>query len=211
LKLLIIGASKGVGLETTRQAIDAGYDVRALSRSASTMSLVSPRLEKVSGDALDPTDVRTALAGVDAVIMTLGIGLGELARPVHLFSEATRVLLSAMQAQSVKRLICVTGFGAGESQASISCLQRVPFQIVFGRAYDDKTRQEKLIKGTALDWTIVRPGVLTPGGRSGRYKVLRDPSQWRNGLISRSDLADFLVRQIEDRAYIGAAPGLVNW
>ena len=209
MKVLIIGASKGVGLQTTRQAIDAGYDVRALARSAATMALVSPRLETVSGDALDLADVRASLAGVDAVIMTLGVGLGELARPVHLFSEATRVLLEAMSDQSVRRLICVTGFGAGNSQASISCLQRVPFQIVFGHAYDDKTRQEDLIQGSALDWTIVRPGILTPGGRSGRYKVLREASQWRNGLISRSDLAEFLVRQIEDRAYVGATPVLV--
>ena len=209
MRVLIIGASKGVGLETTRRAIDVGYDVRALARSAAAMSLVSPRLEKVSGDALDPTDMRAALAGVDAVVMTLGVGLGELARPVHLFSEATRVLLGAMTDQSVKRLICVTGFGAGNSQSSISCLQRVPFQIVFGHAYDDKTRQEELIKGSALDWTIVRPGVLAPGGRSGRYKVLREASQWRNGLISRSDLAEFLFRQIEDRGYFGATPVLV--
>ena len=209
MKVLIIGASKGVGLETTRQAIDAGYDVRALARSAATISLVSPRLEKLRGDALDPADVRASLDGVDAVIMTLGVGLGDLARPVHLFSEATRVLVGAMRDQSVRRLVCVTGFGSGDSQASISCLQRVPFQIVFGRAYDDKTRQEELIKGSALDWTIVRPGVLTPGGRSGRYRVLREASQWRNGLISRADLAEFLVRQIEDRAYLGAAPVLV--
>lgn len=128
---------------------------------------------------------------------------------MHLFSEATRVLVGAMQDQSVRRLICVTGFGAGDSRASINCLQRIPFQIVFGRAYDDKSLQEQLIKGSALDWTIVRPGVLTPGGRSGRYKVLREVSQWRNGLISRSDLAEFLVRQIEDRAYFGATPVLV--
>lgn len=208
MKVLIIGASKGVGLETTRQAVEAGYDVRALARSASTISQVSPRLEKVNGDALDYTDVSASLAGVDAVIMTLGVGLGELAQPVHLFSEATGVLLRAMPDQSVKRLICVTGFGAGDSRGSISCLQRVPFQIVFGHAYDDKTRQEELIKGSTLDWTIVRPGVLAPGGRSGRYKVLREPSQWRNGLISRSDLAEFLVRQIEDRAYFGATPVL---
>ena len=210
LKILIIGASKGVGLETTRQALEAGYEVKALARSAASISLASPRLEKVNGDALDPTNVSASLAGVDAVIMTLGVGLGELAQPVHLFSEATRVLLGVMPDHSVKRLICVTGFGAGDSRATISCLQRVPFQIVFGRAYDDKTRQEDLIKGSTVDWTIVRPGVLTPGGRSGRYEVLREPSEWRNGLISRCDLAEFLVRQVEDRDYFGATPVLVS-
>jgi putative NADH-flavin reductase len=174
------------------------------------IDLSNPKLEKMRGDALNRQDVEAALAGVDVVIVTLGVGLGELFQPIHLFSDATRVLIAAMKAQAVKRLICVTGFGAGDSRASISCLQRVPFQLVFGRAYDDKTRQEQLIKESALDWTIVRPGVLTGGPRSGRYQVLREPSTWRNGIISRSDVADFLVRQIEDATYVHEAPVLVN-
>ncbi len=104
----------------------------------------------------------------------------------------------------------VTGFGAGESRESISCLQRVPFQLVFGRAYEDKTRQEHLIKASSLDWTIARPGVLTNGPRSGRYQILEAPLQWRNGIISRADVAQFLVRQIDDRSYLWKAPVLVN-
>ena len=89
-------------------------------------------------------------------------------------------------------------------------LQRVPFQIVFGRAYDDKTRQEDLIKQSCLDWTIARPGVLLNGPKSSRYKVLREPSSWRNGIISRASVADFLVKQIEDRTYLREAPILIN-
>ena len=131
-------------------------------------------------------------------------------RPVHLFSDATRILIAVMRAQGVKRLICVTGFGAGDSRASISCLQRLPFQIVFGRAYEDKGLQERLIKESRLDWTIARPGILTDGPRTGRYKILSEASQWRNGIISRSDAAEFLVRQIEDKTYVGQAPVLVN-
>ena len=81
---------------------------------------------------------------------------------------------------------------------------------MFGRAYQDKSLQEQLIKESALDWTIVRPGVLTRGQRTGRYKILVEPSQWQNGIISRSDVADFLVQQIEDRSYVGKAPVLIN-
>jgi putative NADH-flavin reductase len=184
--------------------------VRALARSASSINLSDARLEKVRGDALNRQDVETALAGVDAVIVTLGVGLGELIKPVHLFSDATRVLIAAMKDKGVNRLICVTGFGSGDSRTSIGFLQRVPFQIVFGRAYDDKSRQEKLIKESGLEWTIARPGVLLNGPRTGRYKVLREPSEWRNGIISRSNVADFLVKQIEDRTFINAAPVLVN-
>ena len=210
MRILIVGASKGIGLETTRQALAAGYDVRALARSATSINLSDRGLEKVQGDALDQQDVEAALAGVDAVVMTLGVGLGDLFKPVNLFSDATRVLIDAMKAKGVDRLICITGFGAGDSQASISLLQRVPFRIVFGRAYDDKSRQEDLIKQSGLDWTIVRPGVLLNGPRTGRYKVLREPSEWRNGIISRANVADFLIRQIEDRAFVHASPVLVN-
>ena len=115
-----------------------------------------------------------------------------------------------MKDRSVNRLICITGFGAGDSQASIAPLQRIPFKIVFGRAYDDKSLQEQMIKESDLDWTIVRPSVLLNGARTGRYKVLRDPSEWRNGIIARANVADFLVKQIEDRSFIGASPVLVN-
>lgn len=210
MRVLIIGASKGIGLETTRQALEAGHQVRALARSATAIGLTNHNLEKERGDALKLKDIEPALGGVDVVIQTLGVGLDELFRPVTLFSDATRVLLAAMKAQGVRRIICVTGFGAGESRNNISCLQRVPFQILFGRAYEDKTRQERLIEESLLDWTIVRPGVLTGGARTGRYKVLEKPSTWRNGIISRSDVADFIVRQIEDQTYVHKAVVLVN-
>lgn len=210
MRVLIVGASKGIGLEATRQALDVGHDVRALARSATAIAVTNPSLEKIRGNALLTEDVKAALVGVDVVIQTLGVGLGDLFRPVHLFSDATRVLIASMRSQGVKRLICVTGFGAGDSRASISCFQRLPFQIVFGRAYDNKSLQEKLIKESELDWTIARPGVLTSGPRTGHYRILVEASQWRNGIISRADVAEFLVRQIGDQAYIRKTPVLIN-
>ena len=208
--VLIIGASKGIGLETTRLALEGGHQVRALARSAVGKGLSDPNLEKIQGDALDRRDIEAALDGMDAVIQTLGVSsLGDLLRPVHLFSDATRILLSAMGAKALKRLICVTGFGAGDSRSSISCLQRLPFQVVFGRAYADKSEQERLIKDSSLEWTIARPGVLTNGKRTRRYKTLREASEWRNGVISRSDVADFLVRQIDDQTCIHRTPVLI--
>jgi putative NADH-flavin reductase len=208
-RVLIIGASKGIGLETTRQALDAGHTVRAFARSATEIIISDPKLEKHRGNALTTSDVTAAVTGMDAVIQVLGVSLGDLFWPVHLFSDATRILVAAMQAQGVKRLISVTGFGAGESRASINCLQLLPFRFFFGRAYDDKDVQERIIKNSALDWTIARPGVLTSSGRTGRYNVLKEPSQWRNGTISRADVADFLVEQIEDRTYVRQTPVLV--
>jgi putative NADH-flavin reductase len=208
-RVVIIGASKGIGLETTRQALAAGHTVRAFARSAADISISDPKLEKVRGNALRSQDVAAAVEGMNVGIQALGVGLGDLFGPVHLFSDATRNLITAMQAQGVKRLICVTGFGAGDSRASINCFQLMPFRFFFGRAYDDKDVQERLIKNSTLDWTIARPGVLTNGSRTGRYKVLKERSQWRNGTIARADVADFLVQQIEDRTYVHETPVLV--
>ena len=208
-RVLIIGASRGIGLEACRLALDAGHEVRAFARSADRIGLSSPRLEKVRGDALNGPDVEAAVKGTDAVIQSLGVSPRDLFRPVTLFSEATRALIAAMTSEAVKRLICVTGFGAGESRARIGLLQLIPFELVFGRIYDDKTLQERLIRKSALDWTIARPGILTGGPKTGRYEALIEPSQWRGGTISRADVADFLVRQIEDRSCLRKAPVLV--
>ncbi len=210
MRVLIIGASRGIGLETSRQMQEAGHTVRALSRSPIEHERSHPNFEQVRGDALNSQDINAALRGVDAVISSLGINLTALFQPVHLFSDATRILLAAMTGHGIKRLICVTGFGAGDSHERIGCLQRIPFNILFGRAYADKSQQEQLIKESSLDWTIVRPGVLTNGRRTGRYKILNEPFQWRNGIISRANVADFIVRQIDDPTFVHQAPVVIQ-
>lgn len=207
-QVLIIGASKGIGLATVKRALACGHHVRALARSAKQIPVRDERLEKVTGDALKEDDITAALAGIEVVIQALGVKAGPnmIVGPITLFSEATQILVAAMEGAGVKRLIAVTGFGAGESEANIGCLQRIPFRLVLGQAYDDKSVQESLIKESKLDWTIVRPVVLTPGPRTGCYRVLVEPGSWRNGLISRNDVADCLVKQIDDDSLLHQAP-----
>jgi putative NADH-flavin reductase len=209
--ILIIGASRGIGLETVRQALDQGYHVRAFARSASQMPLTHPQFAKLNGDALKAEDVAAAVTGADAVIQTLGAkaGLAMFAGPVRLFSDATRILIQAMEKAGVKRLICVTGFGAGDSREHMPVLLRLPFELMLGRVYADKALQEMMIRRSALSWVIARPGVLTNGPRTGRYKILESPADWRSGAISRADVADFLVKKVEDDAYLGRTPELI--
>ena len=127
-------------------------------------------------------------------------------QPVDLFSEATRALLPAMRQAGVKRLIVVTGFGAGDSRGRGGLLHKIGFNLFLRRAYDDKDVQEKLIRESDLDWTIVRPVILYDGARTGNYHILTDPKSWRLGFISRANVADFLIRQIDDDRYLGATP-----
>lgn len=210
--VLILGASRGIGLEAVKCALQAGHTVRALARSAGRVPLDHSRLTKVAADALDQTTVARSLDGVDAVIQALGVppSRDRMLKPVHLFSDATRVLIAAMNQTGVRRLITVTGFGAGDSRRRLGCLYGPVFALFLGRAYDDKDEQEHLIRESSLDWVIARPVILTNGQRTGRYRVLVRPRSWRIGFISRADVADFLVKQIDDDTYLGTTPVLTG-
>jgi putative NADH-flavin reductase len=210
--VLIIGASRGIGLEAVRTALAKGYQVRAFARSASQIPITHTQLVRIDGDALKADDIAAALRGADAVIQTLGVrALGRMITgPIRLFSDATRILIDAMAAAGVKRLICVTGFGAGDSRQHMPFFLRLPFEALLGRVYADKAVQEMMIKHSALSWVIARPGILTNGPRTRRYQVLEKPEEWRGGTISRADVADFLVQQIEEDTCLGKTPILIG-
>jgi len=212
-KILVIGASRGIGLEAVKGAILGGHEVRALARSGASIPVQNAALDKMSGDALDPTTIRQALQNVDVVIQTLGVDFSPMLifEGTRLFSESTRVLVDAMKAAGVQRLIAVTGLGAGNSRGHGGFLyDAVIFPLLLKRVYDDKDVQEWIIKSSGLDWTIVRPGLLTNRPATHNYRVLTTPKDWRFGTISRADVADFLVRQVDDRTLIGSVPVLIS-
>ena len=212
-KVLIIGASRGIGLGTVRAALRAGHRVRTLARSAASISIQEADLDKVAGDALDRDTIRNALQDLDVVIQTLGVdfALRFIFEGTTLFSESTRILVDAMKAAGVKRLIAVTGIGAGNSRGHGGLLyDTVVFPLLLKRVYDDKDVQEWIIRSSGLDWTIARPGLLTDRPATGRYRVLTASKDWRFGAISRADVADFLVRQLNDRSLIGTTPLLIS-
>ena len=90
----------------------------------------------------------------------------------RLFSVATRVLVNAMESSAVRRLICITGFGAGDSRGRGGFLYNAALCLILSRIYADKDAQEWIIRRSQLDWTIVRPTILTDGRRTGAYRVL---------------------------------------
>jgi putative NADH-flavin reductase len=210
--VLIIGASRGVGLETVKCALRAGHKVRALARSAGNIPVSHTNLEKITGDALDFDAIKRSLSGINVVIQSLGVGLSpeNIFTPTRLFSVATRVLVTAMEETGVKRLICVTGMGAGNSRDKGGILYSIAFHLFLDRMYLDKDAQEWIIRKSTLEWIIARPGILTNGPKTGGYRVLVDPKEWRSGFISRADVADFLIKQINDDTLLGKTPVLIG-
>src|SRR4029079_7642502 len=186
--------------------------VRALARSAWIIPIQNPGLEKVPGNALDSSTIRSALQGVDVVVQTLGVDIAprSIFERTTLFSQSTRILVDAMKATGVKRLIAVTGLGAGERCPGGLLSDAVVCPLYLKRVYEDKDVQEWIVRSSGLDWTIVRPGLLTNRPAIGRYRILTAAHDWRFGLISRADVADFIVRQVDDRTLIGATPLLIG-
>lgn len=194
-----MGATSGIGKCALEEALSRGIPVRAFARSAADLP-EREGLERVSGDALDPQAVSDAVIGTQAVIYALGIRerLAMLWEKETLFSESTNILLTAMEAAGIKRLVAVTGFGAGRSADAMSSVERMGHRAILGRPYADKDRQEELIMASALDWTIVRPVILRNSAKTGRINVMRDPKTWRNGLISRADVGAHLIDTVLD-------------
>ncbi|ADJ22439.1 NAD-dependent epimerase/dehydratase [Hyphomicrobium denitrificans ATCC 51888] len=210
--ILVIGASRGIGLETVKAALAAGHKVRAFARSAPSIDISDPNLTKITGDARVRGEVAAAVQGVDAVIYAVGAtSLSDLLLGTTLFSDSTRALVEAMQGAGVRRLMMVTGAGAGNSRGRINFLyDNLIFPLVLQRAYNDKDIAEDIVEKSGLDWTIARPGGLTNRSATGRYKILNEPKDWRGGFISRADVANFLVKHLDDATLFGKTPLLVD-
>ena len=209
MKLTVIGASRGIGRKVVDYALSRDHRVRALARSADKMGLEAEGFEPVMGDATDPETLARAVEGADAVIVTIGAPRDlRILQRTTLFSDAARALVPVMEAAGVKRLLAVTGFGTGDSAAKLSTLESIPFKLLLGRAYADKAVMEEVIKASSLDWTIARPGILNDNAMSQKYQVLVAPETWRQGIVSRADVAHFLVHAAEDGSHIHQTPAI---
>ncbi len=205
MNLLIIGATRGIGLQLLEQALATGHSVTALVRNPQRLTKQHERLKVVKGDIRDLEAVRRAMAGQEAVCVTVGIGVTW--RPVTVFSQGTRNVLEAMQEHGVRRLICITGIGAGDSKGHGGFFyDRIVNPLLLKTIYEDKDRQEALIRASDTDWTIVRPAMLTKGPLTRKYRVITDLTGVTAGKISRADVAHFILEELAAPRFLGQTP-----
>jgi putative NADH-flavin reductase len=205
MHILIIGASRGIGRELLKQSLSAGHVVTALARHFKELPAHMERLRAISGDILDEPTIREVMAGQEAVCLTIGVGVTR--KPVTVFSRGAQNVLAAMVEHGVRRLLCITGIGAGDSKGHGGFLYDRIFQpLLLKTIYDDKDRQEALIRASDTDWTIVRPAFLTNGPLTGHYRVVTDLTGITAGRISRADVAHFMLGELSDNRYLGQTP-----
>lgn len=198
-QIALFGATGGTGLQVLAQALAQGYSVRALVRD---LTKLPPRegLTLIQGNVLDQAAVNRCMEGAGAVICCLGSRHGE--EPIE--DRGTERILIAMGALGVRRLIAVSSLGVGDSVDQVAPLFRLIMRLALKRILEAKARQEQAIMGSGLDWTIVRPGGLTNGPRTGRYRAGVARSIKAGG-VSRADVADFILRELATGDYMGRA------
>jgi len=204
LTLVVFGATGPSGRELVTQALARGHRVKAFVRDPARLDIEHDRLELARGDVYDQDAVGAAVAGTDAVLGALGIRKGT---PKTLVADGTERILKAMSTHGVRRYLGLSAFGAGDTHDR-SLYVRVTWAMV-GPNLADKERHERLLEGSGLDWTVVRPPRLTDGPATGRYRVGTDLRMTLASKISRADVAGFLLEQLNDTTWIGQAPAIV--
>ena len=205
MNLLIVGATRGIGRQLVDQALASGHGVTALARHPERLALEHERLRKVQGDILDAQSLSGAMAGQNAVCCAIGVKTPW--EQPGVFAKGIERLLAAMKAVAVRRLVCVTGIGAGDSRGHGGFFyDRLFLPLLLKSIYADKDRQEALIRAADLDWTIVRPSFLTNGPLTGRYRVLTDLAGVTAGHISRADVAHFMLQELSANRYLRQTP-----
>jgi uncharacterized protein YbjT (DUF2867 family) len=192
-----------------REAGAQGHSVVALVRSkAQATDLAGAEL--VEGDARDEQALARALEGGSGVISSLGTPMSPF-REVTLLSVATRALVKAMESRNVRRLVCITGLGAGDSRGHGGFVfDTLILPLLLRKVYQDKNRQEEAVRASKLDWVLVRPVVLNDKPARGTVRAQTDLSGIRGGTVARSDVAKFVVQQLTEDTWLRRAP-LITW
>ena len=205
MKIAVIGATRGIGLALVKMALERGHEVTVLLRDPKKMSLAHSKLKICVGDILDAGSIEKALAGQDAVCTTVGITPTR--KPTVIFSEGAKNVLLAMKVAPEIKLIAVTGIGAGDSRGHGGFLyDKIIQPLLLKEIYNDKDREEAVLKASSCNWMILRPGMLTNGKFTGKYRVLTDMTGVTAGKISREDVADFILQQFEQPKYFKQTP-----
>ena len=209
MNIIVFGATGSVGRLAVRHLLEQGHRVTAFARHTGNLDIEHPGLSRFDGDAMHFDSVNAAVAGHDAVVVTLGAGASLRSR---VRSEGTRNVVEAMKRQGVRRLVCQSTLGAGESWGNLSFFWKyIMFGLLLRAPFLDHERQEQLVRDSGLEWTLVRPSAFTDEPATGAFRVDVPTGERGLGLtISRADIALFLTRCVNEVSFLHRAVAISN-
>lgn len=200
MRVMVFGATGGVGRLVVEQAIAAGHVVTAMTRDPATFPFTHALLTVVRGDVMDAATLDAPMDGQDAVFSALGhTGRGK----TTVYSVGTAHIIGAMDAHKVKRLIVVTSAGVEEQDPSFGFVYGAVFRrFILPAVYADMRRMEALVRGSDTDWTLVRPARLVDESGRGSYRTSMGKLPPGGRKIARADVAHLMLECLDEKRYI---------
>lgn len=197
MRVAILGATGGTGRELLQQALHKGHQVTVIVRRPSAISLTHERLRVVRGDVMKPDSLASALQGQDAVLSVVGKSSF---RPMTFYRQSARHITEQMEKVGVERLVCLTSVGVLDKPVGPWWYLWL-IKPLLKYIYDDMRHMEQTIQASGLIWTIVRPSRLFDGQRKGHYRVGSSGELTQAHSISRADVADCMLAQLDSQEY----------
>lgn len=205
-KIALFGGSGQTGMEFLKIALDNGYQVKALARSPQKFSIKHPNLEVIQGDVLVEQDVTAVVQGCDVVVSLFGHVKGS---PEWLQTNGTKNIVAAMKQEKVEKIISLSGgglpFPEKDQPKMPDKMIRFIMKIAVPKILNDAIKHHKILENSKLKWLIVRGPRLTNDKKTGNYRV-----GWvgvnASTKIARADLADFILKQIDDEQFLYQMP-----
>jgi len=211
MKLTIFGATGATGTSLTEQALAAGHEVTAVVREAGRLAVpADPRLRIVTADVMDAASIAPAVEGADAVVSTIGPrGTG----PTTVIRDSVRSIVAAMEKTGARRFVQVSGSivaDEGESLYMRYLVKPLARRTFLRDVCADMRAGEEEIRGSGLDWTIVRPPALTAKPATGTYRMAIDRNLPHGFQVSRADLAACMLALLDDPATVHRHVAIAN-
>ncbi len=210
MNITVIGASRGSGLAIVKRLTANGHRVTAFARTIARTDVPSG-VRSVGGDVADPTALDDAVRAADAVVVALGISDNPLkvrirrraSSSLDVRSAGTRAVIEAMQRQGVRRLVVQSTYGAGDSYDGLSFSWKATFRLLLGDQLKDSERQERYVRSSGLDWTLVRPVALSddPYAEAALVSARGEVTSMK---VTRGQVADAIAEALADPDRIGA-------
>ncbi|PIO08242.1 epimerase [Candidatus Pacearchaeota archaeon CG10_big_fil_rev_8_21_14_0_10_34_12] len=194
MKIIVFGSTGKTGQEVVKQALEKNHKVVAFARNPEKIKTKNKNLKIVQGDVLNKEDVSNAIKYCEAVISVLGVN--PFSKPIE--DAAIKNIISAMKKHKVKRIVVESAYGTRETRKGI-----YPFflWILLKPNLIAKERMENYLENSGLEWTIVKPPILTNGKKTGKY-LTKEKELIGFHTISRKDVAEFIIKAVEEKRFI---------
>lgn len=196
MKIIVFGATGGVGQHVVKQALDKGKEVTAFVRTPSKLEVEHENLHIIQGDAFNKEEVATAIAGHDAVVSCLGSSQWK--KESTELEEMTKNIVNGMKEHHIKRIIYTASAGIDNEIPGI--IGKMVMKMLKHVLRDHRNAVD-YIKANDMNYTIVRPLGLTNGSFTGKYREAKEGVPKNAKSIPRADVAHFIVKALNDKQY----------